>query len=40
LSRPALRRRVNTMAPGFGAAGMVVGAWYGLAALDAVPYPF
>jgi ABC-type nickel/cobalt efflux system permease component RcnA len=40
LSRPALRRRVNAMAPGFGAAGMAFGVWYGLAALDAAPYPF
>jgi hypothetical protein len=38
LSRGAVAARVVSIAPVLGAAGVAFGAWYALAALDAVPY--
>jgi uncharacterized BrkB/YihY/UPF0761 family membrane protein len=40
LARGAVRRGYGAFAPVMGAAGLAFGVWYGLAALDALPYAF
>lgn len=40
LVRPALRRRLGGLVPGLGSASLLLGAWYALGALGAVPHAF
>jgi ABC-type nickel/cobalt efflux system permease component RcnA len=40
LVQGAVRRRLGALVPLFGAASLVFGLWYGLGALDTVPYSF
>ena len=40
LARIALQGRLATLAPAFGALGLLFGAWYALGALETVPYAF